>query len=119
MCSNMESFQNLVYTAEDSDIVCVNETWLNEDIHNSEILNSTYAIFRNDRSSRGGGVLLAVKSSTFKSVREIKHNCNIEITVAELTTASDKKYLLLHVAVHQAKIKLGWKDSITFLGSLL
>jgi hypothetical protein len=91
----MERFQNLVYT-EDSDIVCVNETWLREDTgpDNLEILHSGYTIFRKDRKSRGGGVLLAVKSSSFKSVREIKHNYNIEVTVAELTTASDMKLLV-------------------------
>jgi hypothetical protein len=95
-CSNiLERFQNLVYT-EDSDIVCVNETWLREDTgpDNLEILHSGYTIFRKDRKSRGGGVLLAVKSSSFKSVREIKHNYNIEVTVAELTTASDMKLLV-------------------------
>jgi exonuclease III len=70
-CSNLERFQNLVYT-ENSDIVCVSETWLRDDINNAEILHSGYTIFRNDRKSRGGGVLLAVKSSSFKSIHEIK-----------------------------------------------
>ena len=46
--SNIERFQNLVYS-EDPDIVCVNETWLNEDIKKSEILHSGYDIFRKDR----------------------------------------------------------------------
>ena len=92
-CSNLERFQNLVYT-ENSDIVCVSETWLRDDINNAEILHAGYTIFRNDRKSRGGGVLLAVKSSSFMSIREIKQNCDIEVTVAELTTALDTKLLV-------------------------
>ena len=92
-CCNLERFQNLVYS-ENSDIVCVSETWLRDDINNAEILHSGYTIFRIDRKSRGGGVLLVVKSSSFKSVREIKHNWDIEVRVAELTTALNMKLLV-------------------------
>jgi exonuclease III len=91
--TNIERFQNLVYS-EDPDIVCVNETWLNEDIKNSEILHSGYNIFRNDRESRGGGVLLAIKISSFKSVREIQHGHDLEIAVAEITTTSNASLLI-------------------------
>ena len=41
--SNLERFQNLVYS-EDIDIVFVNETWLSNNINNAEILNSEYTI---------------------------------------------------------------------------
>ena len=63
-CSNLEFFQNFAY-AEESDIVFVSETWLKNDICSLEILNSGYTIFINDRATRGGGVLLVVKSSFF------------------------------------------------------
>jgi hypothetical protein len=75
--TNIERFQNLIYS-EDPDIVCANETWLKVDIKNSEILHSGYDIFRNDRESRGGGVLLAIKISSFKSVREIKRGHELD-----------------------------------------
>ncbi|CAB4038149.1 Hypothetical predicted protein, partial [Paramuricea clavata] len=91
--TNIERFQNLVYS-EDPDIVCVNETWLNEDIKNSEILHSGYDIFRNDRGSRGGGVLLAIRISSFKSVREIQHGHDLEISMAEITTTSNASLLI-------------------------
>ncbi|CAB4010406.1 Hypothetical predicted protein [Paramuricea clavata] len=91
--TNIERFQNLVYS-EDPDIFCVNETWLNEDIKNSEILHSGYDIFRNDRGSRGGGVLLAIKISSFKSVREIQHGHDLEISMAEITTTSNASLLI-------------------------
>ena len=91
--SNMESPQNLIYS-EDPDIVCVNETWLTQDIKNTEILHSGYDIHRNDRGSRGGGVLLAIKISSFKSVREIHHGHDLEISMAEITTKSNENLLI-------------------------
>jgi exonuclease III len=89
----MELFQDLVYS-EDSDIIFVNETWLKKDICDLEILHSGYSIFRNDRKTRGGGVLLGVKTSSFKSVHEIKRNYDLEIILAEITTATNMKIIL-------------------------
>ena len=63
---------DLVY-AENSDVICVNETWLNQSINNAEILHSGFTIFRRDRSDRGGGgVLIAIKTASFKAVKEFK-----------------------------------------------
>ena len=91
--SNLERFQNLVYS-EDLDIVCVNETWLSGHIYSSEILNSGYCIVRKDRKTRGGGVLIGIKTAAFKSVREIEHNHDLEIAMAEITTAKDMELLI-------------------------
>ena len=58
----------------DYDIIVVTETWLNESVFDSEILNSNYNIYRRDRCSthslkgEGGGVLVAV-SSRLSSMR--------------------------------------------------
>ena len=91
--SNLERFQNFVYS-EDFDVVCVNETCLSSNVYNAEILHPGYTIVRNDRKTRGGGVLLGLKTSTFKSVREIEHNHDLEIAVAEVTTSSNMKMLV-------------------------
>ena len=91
--SNLERFQNLVY-CEDIDIVFVNETWLSKSVYNTEILHAGYTLIRNDREGRGGGVLLGIKTGLFKSVREIKHNYNLEIALVELTTMSDMNVLV-------------------------
>ena len=69
---NLNSFQD--FYSEQIDIVCVNETWLNGNIDNSEILNSDYTILRKDRETQGGGVLLVIKTDPFKSVREVYQN---------------------------------------------
>ena len=91
--SNLERFQIFVYS-EVFDIVCVNETWLSSNVYNAELLHPGYPIVRNDRKTRGGGVLLRLKTSTFKSVREIEHNHDLEIAVAEITTSSNMKMLV-------------------------
>lgn len=50
----------------DYDVIILVETWLSDDILNSEILNENYVIYRNDRNAQnssksiGGGVLIAV-----------------------------------------------------------
>jgi hypothetical protein len=77
-----------------SEIVCVNETWLNKNILNCEILGPDYEIFRKDRESIGGGVLMAIKSESFKHVRQIEINCNIEIVTVDVTTQSNLHLLI-------------------------
>lgn len=50
-------------------IIALTETWLPEDIHSAELFNDRYHVYRKDRSievsglSRGGGVLLAIRSN--------------------------------------------------------
>jgi hypothetical protein len=46
---NLERFQDVVY-GENLDVVCVNETWLNENFGNVEILHSDYTIFRTNKN---------------------------------------------------------------------
>ena len=78
--------------AENSDVICVNETWLNQNINNSETLHSGFTVFRRDRSDRGGcGVLIAIKTASFKAVKEFKPESEaelqqLEIIFAEITT---------------------------------
>ena len=80
--------------SEQADIVWVTETWLRDDIENSEILPwSDYTICRKDRKTRGGGVLLALKSSSFLSSREIVADSDLELIALELTSTCNQKYL--------------------------
>ena len=43
-------------------IIGLSETWLSKDILDTEILPTKYIIYRKDRGSRGGGVMLAIKN---------------------------------------------------------
>ena len=60
--NKLDRFQSVVYS-RDFDICCVTETWLNDSVTNNEIIPSNYQVYRMDRDSRGGGVMIAVKSS--------------------------------------------------------
>ena len=64
------NFQSLKYKKPDlqltidntnPDIIFGCETWLNKKIETQEILPDNYIVYRKDRSSKGGGVLLAIK----------------------------------------------------------
>jgi hypothetical protein len=52
-------------------LIAIAETWLHDGLGNNELFNQTYTVFRKDRNfccsnkSRGGGVLLAVKTTLF------------------------------------------------------
>ena len=94
---NLQRFQDLVYS-ENSDVVCVNETWLNSTISDNEILHPRFSIFRKDRKERSGsGVLIAVKTNSFKTVKEFLLDeydlQELEIVSTELRTVTDKKIL--------------------------
>ena len=54
-------FQSYVYSSN-FDVICLTETWLSESVFDQEILPTNYNIYRKDRPSRGGGVLIATKS---------------------------------------------------------
>ena len=65
---------------------------MNQNISNSEIFHSGFTIFKRDRSDRGGGgVLIAIKTASFKAVKEFKPESEaerqqLEIIFAEITT---------------------------------
>ena len=85
--------------AENSDVICVNETWLNPNISNSKILHADFTIFRRDRSDRGvGGVLIAIKTASFKALKEFKPESEaelqqLEILFAEITMLTGQRIL--------------------------
>ena len=78
--------------------ICVSETWLTNEVSNKEILHSGFTIHRKDRKNRcGGGVLIAIKTDTFKSVKEylpdIEELQQLEIVSTEVRRANNKKIL--------------------------
>ena len=59
-------FQSFVYS-KSFDIICACENWLSDFVYDHEVLPTNYVIYRKDRPSRGGGVLIAI-SNSFHSV---------------------------------------------------
>ena len=64
-------------------IFAITETWLSSHIYDNEILSSNFIIYRNDRNSRGGGVMLAIDQSI--SIKTIPSPEDIEAVVVHLT----------------------------------
>ena len=72
---------------------------VNENISNSEMLHSGFTIFMRDRYDRGGGgVRIAIKTATFKAVKEFKPELKaelqqLEIIFAEITRLTGQRIL--------------------------
>ena len=60
--NKLSYFQSFVY-ASNFQIISLSETWLSEAITDLEILPQGYSLYRKDRGSRGGGVMLAISNT--------------------------------------------------------
>ena len=49
--------------ADNPDLICVTETWLNADCTNAEIAVPGYVACRHDRDRHGGGVMLYIRDT--------------------------------------------------------
>ena len=58
----LNKFQSFIYF-NSYEIVCITETWLSDAVFDNEIIPKNYSIYRKDRKSRGGGVLIAISDS--------------------------------------------------------
>uniref|UniRef100_A0A1X7UGR0 Endonuclease/exonuclease/phosphatase domain-containing protein n=1 Tax=Amphimedon queenslandica TaxID=400682 RepID=A0A1X7UGR0_AMPQE len=55
-------------------IIALTETWCHPNVSDKEILPVNYTVYRNDRDSRGGGVLLAISDSICSKQIESPHS---------------------------------------------
>ena len=85
LVNKLANFQSLVYSSAYS-IFCVTETWLSDSIFGYEILTENYTLYRNDRNSSGGGVLVAVNDSIPSSLVYSPSNLKIVCVQIELTS---------------------------------
>ena len=60
---NKLSDLSVLLQVDKPDIVAITETFLNEDISNSEIVEKLYYVFRQDHNRHGGGVMLLVRNT--------------------------------------------------------
>ena len=72
--NKLSYFQSLVYCGS-VDCFCVTETWLSANILDGEILPNQYVIYRQDRASKGGGVMIAVRNEICS--RQVHTDCNL------------------------------------------
>ena len=62
LVNKLTDFQSFVYSSVFDIFICT-ETWFSEGILNNEVLPSGFCIYRKDRSTRGGGVMIAVREA--------------------------------------------------------
>lgn len=98
-CYNARSLLNKVpelksdLACNSPDALCVCETWLSDSVSDHEIFGPEFAVFRRDRSGRGGGVLVAVKRK-FSPVRRADLEApNSELVWTELNCRGGKLLL--------------------------
>ena len=65
--NKLSNFQSFVYS-NPFEIYCITETWLSNFVYDNEIIPSKFNIYRKDRKSRGGGVLVAINESLQSSI---------------------------------------------------
>ena len=56
----------LVCMSEQPDVVCIVETWLDENILESEISVDNYSVVRLDRNRHGGGIVMYIMCISYK-----------------------------------------------------
>lgn len=57
----------------DPEVAVITETWLHENILNSEVTPPNYSIIRKDREGRGGGVAIMIKNNIkFEVLEEVR-----------------------------------------------
>ncbi len=79
--NKLSFFQSLVYSRS-IDCFLITESWLSINVGDGEILPSNYKLYRYDRESRGGGVLIAVSNQI--ASRQLATNTCSEMVLVEL-----------------------------------
>ena len=108
-------------------VICIVESWLTKDFNNSTLKLNGYSIFRKDRKSRGGGILIAIKSPLEGNMLDIEED--IEILTVDIyyentkmlrvigaynPNFNDKKYLKNFFRILQNNIVV--QDNILLMG---
>lgn len=82
LVSKLPSMSSFMY-ASMFDIFCLTETWLSDFIYDNEVIPTGYSLYRKDRSSRGGGVLVAVSDSIQSAI--ITTPSKLEVVAVSIT----------------------------------
>ncbi|CAH1273383.1 Hypp5110 [Branchiostoma lanceolatum] len=75
------------------DIVVGTETWLDSSVGSCEVFPDTYNVFRRDRASRGGGVLVTVKNNII-ATHHPEPDCPCELTWVQVQLANSKSIFI-------------------------
>lgn len=74
-------------------MIALTETWLKPDNYNSELFCNKYVVYRFDRISRAGGVLIAVDSSISSELLSFDNTSDIEFIAVKLLLPSFRLFI--------------------------
>jgi len=130
--ANMRDELELYIREEHIDIIGITETWLNEDIEDSEMNFDGFALFRKDRNSptktRGGGVALYIRNELNGLCREdlfevdfpesiwCSISCNGENTLFGVCYRAPDSSQLNDNALYSLISKVGQESNVVVMG---
>jgi exonuclease III len=88
--SKIDEIKSSILSEYDPDILALNETWLDEAIHDDILEINGYVHYRKDRNRNGGGVIIYVRSSLPSVHRKDLEPQNHEVIVIECKTGKKK-----------------------------
>ena len=92
--SKIDELKILLSQQQNIDILCVCETFLNDEFSSEDIQLQNYQLFRKDRKANGGGLLIYVKENLRCSQRDDLHVDGIEAMWLEVKHEFQKAFLL-------------------------
>jgi len=92
--NKLQKFQSVVYS-KSFDVIGLTETWFSNNIFDNEILPSNYSLFRHDRQSRGGGVLIAVNNKI--SCQKLTSPVNLELICIRLNLPNPVTVCIVYI----------------------
>ena len=104
VCNKIDEFSSTVNVIN-PDIFCLSETWLSSDHSNGFLNLSNYNIFRKDRGSKGGGVLIGTHRRL--EVKPVNYQGDSEIIAVYLF--SNKKKSLRILTIYNPNLKYSKK----------
>ena len=96
------------------DVIGLTETWLSNSIFDNEILPSNYTLFRCDRQSRGGGVLIAVNDNI--PCQKLSSPENLEATCVRLNLPNPITVCVIYAPPNSTSIY--YETLFTFISNL-
>ena len=92
--SKLDELKLLFKSTNHIDILCICDTFLNEEFSNQEIQLESYQLFRKDRKTNGGGLVIYVKENLRCSLREDLNLDGIEAMWLEVKNNNQKAFIL-------------------------
>ena len=93
----LDELKILMSTQANIDILCLSETFLNDEFSNHELTIQNYDFVRKDRQSHGGGLLIYTKSNLSCIRRDDLESDGIEMLWLEVKNNRQKPFLLCYV----------------------